>query len=59
MQIIRIPLMSPKANAHVERMIGSLRRECLDHLLVHNEYLRSGAFRSNGVRLNELPRLGH
>ena len=38
MQIIRIPLMSPKANAHVERMIGSLRRECLDHVLVHNEF---------------------
>jgi transposase InsO family protein len=29
--------MSPKANAHVERMIGSIRRECLDHALVHNE----------------------
>jgi transposase InsO family protein len=29
--------MSPKANAHVERMIGSIRRECLDHMLVHNE----------------------
>jgi transposase InsO family protein len=36
-QIIRTPLMSPKANAHVERMIGSVRRECLDHVLVHNE----------------------
>ena len=29
--------MSPKANAHVERMIGSVRRECLDHMMVHNE----------------------
>jgi transposase InsO family protein len=36
-KIIRTPLMSPKANAHVERMIGSVRRECLDHILVHNE----------------------
>jgi transposase InsO family protein len=36
-QTIRTPLMSPKANAHVERMIGSIRRECLDHALVHNE----------------------
>ncbi len=26
-----------RANAHVERMIGSVRRECLDHVLVHNE----------------------
>jgi transposase InsO family protein len=36
-QTIRTPLMSPKANAHVERMIGSIRRDCLDHVLVHNE----------------------
>jgi hypothetical protein len=36
-QVVRKPLMSPKANAHVERMIGSIRRECLDHMLVHNE----------------------
>jgi transposase InsO family protein len=36
-QTICTPLMSPKANAHVERMIGSVRRECLDHVLVHNE----------------------
>jgi transposase InsO family protein len=36
-QVICTPLMSPKANAHVERMIGSVRRECLDHVLVHNE----------------------
>jgi transposase InsO family protein len=36
-QTIRTPLMSPKANAHVERMIGSVRRECLDHMLVHDE----------------------
>jgi transposase InsO family protein len=36
-EIIRAPLRSPKANAHVERMIGSIRRECLDHMLVRNE----------------------
>jgi hypothetical protein len=36
-QVISIPLMSPKANAHVERMIGSIRRQCLDHMLVYNE----------------------
>jgi hypothetical protein len=28
-QIIRTPLMSPKANAHVERMFGSVRRRIL------------------------------
>ena len=27
----------PKQNAYVERVIGSVRRECLDHLIVLNE----------------------
>ena len=28
---------SPGQNAYVERLIGSIRRECLDHLIVINE----------------------
>ena len=28
---------SPKQNAHVERLVGSIRRECLDHIIVLNE----------------------
>jgi transposase InsO family protein len=28
---------SPWQNGHVERVIGSIRRECLDHLVVHGE----------------------
>ena len=28
---------SPWQNAYVERLIGSIRRECLDHLIVVNE----------------------
>ena len=28
---------SPWQNPYVERLIGSIRRECLDHLLVFNE----------------------
>ncbi|MBV9894816.1 MAG: transposase [Chloroflexi bacterium] len=34
---IRTPIHSPKANAIVERVIGTLRRECLDHLIVLDE----------------------
>jgi len=34
---IATPVRSPRANAVVERVIGTLRRECLDHLVVLNE----------------------
>jgi putative transposase len=32
--IIRTPVRAPNANAHVERWIGTVRRECLDRLLI-------------------------
>ena len=34
---VATPVRSPRANAAVERVIGTLRRECLDHLVVLNE----------------------
>ena len=35
-QAIRTALRSPWQNAYVERVIGSIRRECLDHVIVIN-----------------------
>jgi putative transposase len=35
--LLRTPMRAPRANAICERLIGSLRRECLDHILLVSE----------------------
>ena len=36
-EILKTPYRAPKANAICERFLGSVRRECLDHMLVFGE----------------------
>jgi transposase InsO family protein len=36
-RVLKAPVRAPKANAFCERFLGSVRRECLDHLLVLDE----------------------
>jgi transposase InsO family protein len=35
--VLRTPIHAPRANAFCERLMGSLRRECLDHVLILSE----------------------
>jgi hypothetical protein len=36
-EAIRTAPRSPRQNVYVERVIGSIRRECLDHVIVVND----------------------
>ena len=36
-RLVRTPVRAPRANAIVERFLGSVRRECLDHTIILGE----------------------
>src|SRR3954462_15726275 len=46
---IRTPVRAPRANAFIERWIGTVRRECLDRILIVNRCHLGRAYRSTSV----------
>ena len=51
-QTILTPVQAPKANAIAERLVGTLRRECLDHMIVVNEQHLRGVLREYAAHYN-------
>ncbi|WP_053174790.1 integrase core domain-containing protein [Nonomuraea sp. SBT364] len=58
LRVLKSPPQAPKANAHCERMIGTLRRELLDRMLILDErhlrrtltrYLEHSAFKDGDL----------
>lgn len=37
LRVLRTPVRAPKANAYCERLVGTVRRECLDFIIPLNE----------------------
>ena len=54
-RVVRTPFRAPRANAHAERWVGTVRRECLDWLLITGQrhleqVLRAYAAHHNSAR---------
>jgi hypothetical protein len=45
-RIVKTPIQSPQANSFAERYVGTLRRECLDHLLIYANGTSGGSLPS-------------
>jgi transposase InsO family protein len=52
-ETVLTPIATPEANGIAERLVGTLRRECLDHVIVINERHLRRVLREFAVHYNE------
>jgi transposase InsO family protein len=52
-RIVKTPVRSPRANSFAERFVGTLRRACLDHLLIYGERHLRGILAEYARHYNE------
>jgi putative transposase len=52
--IIRTPIQAPNANAYAERWVGSVRRECLDRILIFGRRQLDTVLRVYACHYNQL-----
>jgi putative transposase len=51
-RVIKTPVRAPRADSYTERFVGTLRRECLDHVLILGERHLRGVWPSNTQHYN-------
>ncbi len=51
-RVIKTPVRAPRADSYTERFVGTLRRECLDHVLILGERHLRGVWPSNTRHYN-------
>ncbi|MDP9317180.1 MAG: integrase core domain-containing protein [Chloroflexota bacterium] len=52
-QVLRTPFKAPRANAICERLMGSVRRECLDHIMIMSEAHLGRVLKEYAVYFNQ------
>jgi putative transposase len=52
-KVLKAPFHAPRANAYCERFLGSVRRECLDHLLILPEQQLFRTLQAYGAYFNQ------
>ena len=56
--VVKTPVRAPRANAFAERWVGTVRRECLDHILVFGRHHLQRVLRTYAEHYNARDHIG-